>query len=91
MTLLATLDRLWEPKWDPIRHYQTVSEEVFSEVRVAPLLYQAAFLCTNRSVVPFVHKKWIILSGKDYAPSYAQLHRIGSAPWSATLACSVRV
>jgi hypothetical protein len=27
-------------------------EEVFSEVRVAPLLYQAAFLCTNRSVVP---------------------------------------
>src|SRR5215211_2797787 len=25
MTLLATLDRLWEPKWDPIRHYQTVS------------------------------------------------------------------
>ncbi len=25
MTLLATLDRLWEPKWDPIRNYQTVS------------------------------------------------------------------
>ena len=25
MTLLATLDRLWEPEWDPIRNYQTVS------------------------------------------------------------------
>ena len=25
MTLLATLDRLWEPKWDLIRNYQTVS------------------------------------------------------------------
>jgi hypothetical protein len=33
MTLLATFDRLWESKWNPIRNYQTVSEEEFSEVR----------------------------------------------------------
>jgi hypothetical protein len=25
MTLLATLEHLWEPKWDLIRIYQTVS------------------------------------------------------------------
>jgi hypothetical protein len=34
MTLLATLDRLWEPKWDPIRDYQTVSEGEFCEVHL---------------------------------------------------------
>jgi hypothetical protein len=33
MTLLATFDHLWESKWNPIRNYQTVSEEEFSEVR----------------------------------------------------------
>ena len=43
----------------------------------------------NRSVVPRVHKKRMIVSGEDYAPLYAWLHRTGSAPWSATLACSV--
>src|SRR5829696_5913947 len=31
----------------------------------------------------------MILSGEDYAPLYAWLHRTGSAPWSATLVCSV--
>jgi hypothetical protein len=25
MALLATFDHLWEPKWNPIRNYQTVS------------------------------------------------------------------
>jgi hypothetical protein len=25
MTLLATFDHLWEPEWNPIRNYQTVS------------------------------------------------------------------
>jgi hypothetical protein len=43
----------------------------------------------TRGVVPCVHKKRIILSGKDYAPLYAWLHRTGSVPWSPTLACSV--
>jgi hypothetical protein len=38
MTLLATFDHLWEPEWNPIRNYQTVSEGKVCELRMYGVL-----------------------------------------------------